>query len=287
MLSSENRKSQIDSFRENVIKNYEHLWEAMIAEWSCDSSASIGWLMYSANYLFRTNNIRWAVDPFLLSTRVPAPFWQQQIADLAKLDFVLLTHRHNDHFDRGLVQALKDYPIQWIVPQELLDDFLELLPQPQKIIVAQSGERIICAGINITPFTSLHFQEVIGDKLHGVSETGYLVESGEKKWLFPGDIRNYRAELLPKFGSVDVLFAHLWLGRKSAEEDSPQLLEQFCEFCLALHPSRIVVTHLYEVGRKANNLWDLSHFRMVKKRLQEFSPHLPIDALLMGQKIQI
>ncbi|OJX43989.1 MAG: hypothetical protein BGO78_03270 [Chloroflexi bacterium 44-23] len=287
MQNCESRKSQIDNFRENIVENYRQIWANMIADWSSDDPRSLGWLMYSANYLFRTNKIYWAVDPFLLSTRIAAPFWEQQISDLSKLDFVLLTHRHNDHFDRGLIHALRDFPIQWVVPQEMRSDVLELINDPKKIVVATHGKLLTCSGMNIMPFNSLHFDDSRETKIHGVPETGYLVQFQEKKWLFPGDIRNYRAELLPEFGPVDLLFAHLWLGRKSGQADPPPLLEQFCEFCLALQPAQIVISHLYEAGRKPDSLWDLSHFEKVKRSLEKLSPNLPISAALIGQKIQI
>lgn len=287
MQISEERRTHIDSYRENLVNNYRQVWADMIAEWSFDDPSSKGWMMYSANYLFRTANVRWAVDPFLLSTRVLAPFWEQQIIDLSKLDFVLLTHRHNDHFDRTLVHALRNYPIRWLIPQEMLADVLALEVDPHKITIAHPGKPIRHEGIQVVPFVSLHFQVDSENRVHGVPETGYLVEINGKRWLLPGDVRNYKAEQLPQFGPVDLLISHLWLGRKSAETNPPPLLDQFCEFCLALNPSQIVITHLYELGRKPDNLWSLSHFQIVKNKFAALIPDIKVSSALTGQKIQI
>ncbi len=40
--------------------------------------------------------------------------------DLKDLDFVLLTHRHKDHLDLGLLRALRHLPIRWVVPEAIL-----------------------------------------------------------------------------------------------------------------------------------------------------------------------
>ena len=95
--------------------------------------------------------------------------------------------------------------------------------------------------------------------LRGVPATGYLVEFQNKRWLFPGDTRTYDASQLPSFGPVDGLFAHLWLGRGCALMDEPPLLDAFCQFCLDLQPRRIILTHLNEFGRDADDFWDEEH----------------------------
>ncbi len=50
----------------------------------------------------------------------------------------------------------------------------------------------------------------------GVPATASLVEFNGKRWLFPGDTRNYHTGSLPSFGPVDGLVAHMWLGRGCA-----------------------------------------------------------------------
>jgi hypothetical protein len=44
------------------------LWSNMIAEWNSPSSHDCAWLMYSANYLFHTNHVRWAKDLLTLQS---------------------------------------------------------------------------------------------------------------------------------------------------------------------------------------------------------------------------
>ncbi len=114
---------------------------------------------------------------------------------------------------------------------------------------------------------------------------GYLVEQGGKRWLFPGDTRTYDPTGLPDFGPVDVLFAHLWLGRGSAMHPHPPLLEYFCRFCLALQPRRVILTHLEEWGRQASDFWDGGHARQVILALKKQAPFLSVEAAKTGEQI--
>ena len=49
---------------------YPALWRRFIREWREEKSGNNAWLMYAANYLFNTGGVRWAMDPFSLSTRI-------------------------------------------------------------------------------------------------------------------------------------------------------------------------------------------------------------------------
>lgn len=287
MHYSEERKSHIKTVRRKIVGQYSQRWSDFFSEWIAEDDRTLGWMMYSANYLFRTRSIRWAVDPFLLSSRISGSQSDLPFSQLNKLNFVLLTHRHNDHFDPNLIHALSKTSSFWVLPVELLSDVLALEINPERIIIAKPGETIDCFGFQILPFSSLHFAVEHESILHGVPESGYLVEFEGKKWLFPGDIRNFQAEQLPAFGRLDVVFAHLWLGRKSANLQPPPLLEEFCQFFLSFEPSRVIVTHLYEFGRKSNNLWDLTHYQMVKDRIQMLNSTISVGVALTGQEIPI
>ena len=116
---------------------------------------------------------------------------------------------------------------------------------------------------------------------------GYQIECNGKRWLFPGDTRTYNASQLPAFDSVDVAFAHIWLGRGSALLDEPPLLDAFCRFFLDLNPRRVILTHLSEFGRDADDYWDDTHVRTVRSRFQDISTNIPIVSLGMGSSFLI
>jgi len=68
--------------------------------------------MYSANYLFRTANVRWTMDPPRLKHKLPDAL-EMPLDDLKKLDFIL----------QLIVQAKVD----------IVDDRL-IVPEPMRTI---------------------------------------------------------------------------------------------------------------------------------------------------------
>ncbi len=187
------------------------------------------------------------------------------MADLAGLDFLVLTHRHVDHYDVRLLEALAALPVPWVVPEFMLADLHRDVSQLSKMIIpAKAGEPLEIGGLRLTPFNGAHFAWKPGEgpgysPVNGVPSMGYLVEFSGTRWLFPGDTRTYDVHLLPDFGPVEGLIAHVWLGKGAALESPPPLLEAFCRFCVDLKPGRLVLTHLEDWGRQVENLWDGKH----------------------------
>jgi L-ascorbate metabolism protein UlaG (beta-lactamase superfamily) len=280
----------IDRRREEKVARYPLFWEKLIADWNSPGSDYRAWLMYSANYLFRTQDVRWALDPLSLKCRVPQAPVLEFARDLKELDFVLLTHSHKDHLDFGLLRLLRHLPMRWVVPEAILPLVQrEVGLQEKKILVPKPLQAIELNGLRITPFNGLHWEADPGlpGGRRGIPATGYLVEQGIKRWLFPGDTRLFDPACLPDLGPVDVLFAHLWLGRAAAFHPRPPLLEKFCSFYLALQPRRLIITHLQEWGRLAAEFWDRGHADRVVSVLKVHAPFLPVKAAYAGDEIRL
>lgn len=243
---------------------YPALWRRFIHQWREATSGNSAWLMYAANYLCYTGGVRWAMNPFSLSTRISGVPHADYAADLDQLELVLLTHIHNDHFDLNLISAIAGLPIQWIVPDFMLNQVLGAGVPRKNIVVPTNGESIAFKGLGITPFAGQHIHG-----RYGVPETGYLVECCGKRWLFPGNTRVYDADKLPDVGSVDAVFAHVWLGKGQAGLPISPLLEDFCQYTLSCKAKRILLTHLDELGRDEKDLWDVRHVRMIANKLEE------------------
>lgn len=258
----------------------------MLSEWQRPQASDRAWLLYSANYLIRTAGVRWALDPLTLRQRLPlAP--EVDVSALAALDYIVLTHRHADHLDVGLLRCLREFPIHWIVPDALLEPLQELNLPPQNITVPRQLEPLRLGALTLTPFEGLH-READSSRpggLRGVPSTGYLAEFNGKHWLFPGDTRTYDASRLPSFDPVDGIFAHLWLGRRSALMPSPPLLDHFCRFYIDLQPKRIVITHMEDFGRDVDDFWDNWHYQMVFANFQKIAPHIQISSAKIGESV--
>lgn len=280
------KQVQIEQRRDEMITRYPALWSNMVAEWNSPGPDERAWLLYSASYLFRTQDVRWAIDPLTLHWRIRDAATVDAAHDLRNLSFVLLTHRHADHLDIDLLSALRHLPITWVVPEFLLPIVIRKAGLPRrKIVVASHLEPVELNGIYILPFNGLHWETIPGKPKKGVPAFGYLVECHDKRWLFPGDTRTYDASQLPDFGPVDQLFAHLWLGRGCGLMGEPPLLDAFCQFCLDLKPHRIALTHLNEFGREADDLWDETHAQKVCSKFREMSANLSVVSLGMGSSV--
>jgi len=265
----------------------------MIGEWSTDDGRASAWMLYSANYLLRTGSARWAIDPLTLKWRVPEAAAVAVRRDLADLSFIVLTHRHADHLDVDLLRSLRGLPILWLVPDWMRGKVLGEGGLPNgKVLAASPGQPIEIDGIRLTSFPGLHYEGLDGSRStvapaspRGVPSLAYLVEFGQKRWIFPGDTRDYRAHLLPSFGPVSGLFAHVWLGRGAALDESPPLSDALCSFCLDLQPRRVVLTHLEEFGRPATEVWRLQHADRLRTRLMSMTQELTVEAARTGDRV--
>ena len=290
MAQFSERQADIEKRRKEVSARYSRFISVMTTEWRSPGSPDKLWLLYSANYLFRTGDVRWAMDPLTLRRRVPDAPAVDLAQDLSALDFVVLTHRHADHLDFDLIKSLRHLPIRWIIPDYILLQVQAEAGLPsEQVITPHPLQAIEIKGIRLLPFVGLHWEAAPSENgpQHGVPEMGYLVEFNDKRWLFPGDTRDFKAELLPSFGPVDGLFAHLWLGRRCALLDEPPLLDPFCKFCVDLQPRQIVLTHLEELGREADDYWDGRHAAKVISRCEQLVPELDVKAAYMGESVDL
>ncbi len=249
----------------------------MVDQWNAPRPGDAVWLMYAGNYLLNTAGVGWAIDPVTLGSRIADAPPIPAAHDLRELSFVLLTHAHADHVDESLWRALSVAPTRWIVPAHMIEWFAaRVQARPEQITTAVDGEAIEVEGLAITPFASLHLATNHAGERTGVEETGYLVDTGRGRYLFPGDVRTYDATRLPDFGDVDAVFAHVFLGRSEALEPRPSLLYEFVDFHLSFRPRRIILTHLDELGRRAADCWAREHAEMVRREIRARDPDVEV-----------
>lgn len=276
------RQAEIDIKKENARPTYPSLWRNLILEWQ-SAKLDAAWLTYAANYLFFTAGLRWALDPFSFLTRIGGEAQPDFATDLKMLNLVVLSHAHTDHFDPILLKAIASLPLTWVIPDFMLDQVNEITRlDQQQVLIPKPGQTLRFANLVLTPFEGLHMHAE-----GGVPEMGYLAEFSGKRWLFPGDVRSFNLSALPRFGRLDGVFAHLWLGKAQACADRPSQLENFCQFFASLGANRIVISHMQDFGRDADDFWDKSHFRWAAECLNEIDAKLIVAAAFMGELITL
>lgn len=274
---------RIEDRKNKLLSRYQKDWQAMTSQWREDGPDCM-WLTYSANYLFRSANVRWAVDPVHLSRRVPEA-GSPSCGNFSKASFVVLTHNHGDHVDMALLAELAEMGhLLWVVPHHMLDVADQAGVKKTQIKQAKPGETILIDGIEIVPFTGLHLEYKSkwgqGEPTAQIESTGYFFKWKDKCLMLPGDTRTYDISALPSFGPVDTLLAHTWLGRGAALEKQLPLLEAFCNFIVALNPTKqVLLTHLWELGRGPTDYWDLGHTKKVRRQLKG---DLPSDVKILA-----
>jgi hypothetical protein len=275
--------ADIQFLRKQAIQEYPTLWGKFIQEWKSDLNKDSLWLTYSANYLLSTGRIKWAIDPYSLFTRIEGGIQPDFSHDLKDIQLVVLTHAHSDHLDLTLISALSQLPIQWIIPDFMLEKMIKIVPLArERIIIPEPGITIQIGDLSIFPFDGLHIHGELG-----VPSMGYLAEFTNKRWLFPGDIRTYDFSNLPAFGELDGVVGHIWLGKGEAMESRPSKLDSFCDFFSQFRTRQLIFTHLREYGREKNEMWDLYHFQLIKKQFHHRFPELKVSARLMGDRIDL
>jgi len=272
VFDADDHPREISAKRKAIVSDYSRAWDEMIRQWRAPRANDAVWLTYSANYLFNTRGLKWAVDPVLLSNRVPEAPGDDRGGDLQDLDFILLSHAHADHVDVDLWSQLAGAHSHWIVPEYMIECFSRSVPRDVLYSSPIPGRRLEIAGARITPFEAPHDERTAGGDTRHVPSTGYWVETTGGNYLLPGDIRTYDPTCLKPFLPVSAVFAHVFLGRSAALAAHPPLAEAFVDFYRFCRPKKIVLAHLYEFGRDPEDCWISAHARMVETRCHAVDP---------------
>lgn len=262
---------------ERYEKRYREIWDSVQA--GIYEGQDAFWLIGASSYVFSAGGALWAVDPMFNTPRSGVSRDQADLDGVfGRLDFALLTHRHADHFDPRLMET---YPgLEWIVPEHMVGEIPAACRE--KMTVVKSVDVIERKGIRISAFRSLHYD---AGTTVGVEETGYFVEAGQHRLLFPGDIREYDAVKLPVFNGVTHLFAHVWLGRRNALNwPCGEYPDQFARFHLSFGAEKIYLTHLMEAERPLEDLWTYAHAGLVMDEILGREPGAQVYIPMVGRK---
>lgn len=99
-------------------------------------------------------------------------------------------------------------------------------------------------------------------------------------------MRDYKAPP-PDGEPVDYTFGHVFLGREDATGDRFSLLEDFCRFMTAKKCRNLILTHLYEIGRDARDMWCFRHAQMIREKIAEYDDELSVEIPRFGDTLPL
>lgn len=243
-------------------------------------------LIHSSSYLFNFNGYRVGMDIAFRNARFLASTPKKCVDYLKNIHLMVISHSHRDHFEKSLVRMLADTEIRWVIPDFMYDMALECGISPEKIYIAKKGEPITAGNLTILPFEGRHFRP---DTKRGVPEYGYYVTAeGMPSIAFPVDIRDFSLENLPNIPKADYCFANIWLGDgKGLDAFCEPMAQDFSEFMLKFSDKNIILTHLYENGRKDKDMWRKEHAEFVGSKISALSPKTNVFIPTCGQVIEL
>lgn len=275
-MFAEERNAAIEDYKNNFPAYMEDVFT-----FSADSSDTVG-MLGASFYVLQLGGAKIAVDPYIKLDLLPELSYDAIINSFIQLDGVLLTHEHRDHYDRKLISILRCLPLKWYVPHFFEREKLAATSLPNnKIVFVEAESSFYIKNIKITPFDTLHADP---ERNTNTREYGYSIKSQEKKLLFPADVRIYNPDLLPKFGPIDTLFLHIWLGSGNAlNHPCEPRLSKMCNFAASFKPEKIFLGHLYEFDRTPEDMWTSTHAALATNSIEKILPKTEVVTLCIGK----
>ena len=196
-------------------------------------------------------NIKFAVDPWIFpayhNSWLPDAFPSEInkfLQELNDLDFVLITHIHDDHFDPILLEKICNSKTKIIMPKifgyKLFESKLSKYNLSNKAIILDCLKNFEFKGINITPIPPMNTS---GIRIEDISESdisidgGFLVESGNLKLGFLAENNPYNMEIIEKTKNCLLDLDLLAISHSGFASDYPFNYYKDKEKCLEIYSS--------------------------------------------------
>ncbi len=266
-MTTEERENEINRERAEVQARAPELWLNTLGDFA--KRTGDGFILAGPTcWFFRTAGKAWAMDPAYRPPEGDGREVYDRIAEVfPPLDFLILTHRHRDHFDPALLEIAAERGIEIILPAEILPGVLEKCPQLQEsaFTALEYGSLLTRGKLEISVFPGFH-----SNARRTVPCGMFRVRMPGRSWLFPGDVRDYGNDLPGP--PPDLLFANIWLGAHMATSEEFPLLDDFCRFFGQAGAKRILFAHLREAARPPDSYWNSRHVGIILKRMRELYP---------------
>jgi L-ascorbate metabolism protein UlaG (beta-lactamase superfamily) len=160
-----------------------------------EGSVGLSWLGQDG-FILRAGATTALFDPFL--ARYPGRAYESGLSATRaeRIDLVLCSHEHVDHFDAESAPAIAAASpgAVFVVPTPIVDMVTEAGIPPQRVVGMQPGETVELAGLSIRAVPAKHGVTMedaygFGESLSGglVRFLGYVVDAGDVRLYHAGD----------------------------------------------------------------------------------------------------
>lgn len=243
-------------------------------------------LIHSTSYAFSTNGMPWVMDIALRSAGTLTNAYEELPRMVENAEYMLVTHGHEDHFERETVACLKNCKMKWAIPHFLHDMALDFGLREEQLILMYPGHETKLGLLSVLPFEGQHYRP---SNHVGLDELGYLIRAESAPTLvFPGDTRDFRTDTVPRFEDADWAFGHVWLSDEDSRiADRKGMDKTFAEHLSAFGAKGAVLAHLYEISRTDQQMWRYCHAGLVADRLRELDPCVKLKVPSPGDVIEL
>lgn len=270
---------------DDIRENFDRRFQQALTVWNESREGTTFSLIQTTAFLFCTNGFRWAMDiAFRWAYRLAkTPYEASKM--LSDMQLMIISHEHGDHFEERTVRQLAQNETMWIIPDFLVDTALAWGIRREKILSARVGEEIRIGPLTVLPFEGRHFRPVTGK---GVRAYGYHISApNSPSIVFPGDTRNFSTAGLPDLPPADYCFANVWLGDKNGFAASyDDIMMPYIRYMLHFSQKNILLTHLYECGRRDEDMWRREHAELIADEMKKLSPDTNIHIPHAGDMIR-
>ena len=244
------------------------------------------WLVGASSYLFAMGGVKFAVDLQIRRAADLEAVRDRLLEDVASLEFVLITHQHDDHFCAPLIRLARHLPTLWYLPSQMPKKFIDSteLP-PDRFVLLEDGDGFEVRGLSVSAFNSPHVRP---NSNSFMPELGYRLCANGKSVILPTDVRDYNYRDFPDITGADLCFSHLWAGDNAIDElEYMPRLEDFVDFSLRFEAKKYFICHLYEIGRKEKFMWHKGHAAIAERLFKKKAADLTIEIPALGRAYEL
>ena len=198
------------------------------------------WQLYNMGYVVKTKTQCFGIDLYHKQAELLAPL----------IDFLLITHKHGDHYDKDLVTEMER------LGKAVYSNFLD-----NGHLVA-TGDSFSIGNISIK-VTTVDHNATLKNYVNTYEVNCYAGKKKDYVMFFSGDAHNY-TQLNPT-GKVDVFVPHLAVGLNMAEAVKK------------INPTEVLMSHILELGHAITKWrWSYEYGINECEKLQRPGVYLPV-----------